>query len=68
MDDLRKPSTKVLLEESVLNLDLIKKDFIKIRSDLKDIIKYISIQKINEEQLKRGRNLEESNEGWWWWL
>ena len=68
MDDLRKPSTKVLLEESVLNLDLIKKDIIKIRSDLKDIIKYISIQKINEEQLKRGRNLEESNEGWWWWL
>ncbi len=68
MDDLRKPSTKVLLEESVLNLDLIKKDIIKIRSDLKDIIKYISIQKINEEQLKRGRNLEEANEGWWWWL
>ncbi len=68
MDDLRKPTTKVLLDESLLNLSLIKKDIGKIKSDLKDIIEYISKQKINEEKLKRGRNLEEKNGGWWWWM
>ena len=68
MDDLRKPTTKVLLDESLLNLSLIKKDIGKIKSDLKDIIEYISKQKINEEKLKRGNNLEVNTGGWWWWM
>ena len=68
MDDLRKPSTKLLLDESLLNLSLMNKDIIKIKSDLKQILEYLTIQKINEEKLKRGRNLEEKNGGWWWWM
>lgn len=68
MDDLRKPTTKILLDETLLNLKLMNKDIIKIKSDIKQIIEYISIQKINEEKLKRGRNLEEKNDGWWWWM
>mgnify|MGYP003146873944 CR=1 FL=1 len=68
MDDLRKVSTKVLLDESVLSLNLIKKDIKKIKSDIKDIIEYISVQKINEEKLKKGGNLDEKNQGWWWWM
>ena len=68
MDDLRKPTTKILLDETLLNLKLMNKDIIKIKSDIKQIIEYISIQKINEEKLKIGRNLEEKNDGWWWWM
>ena len=68
MDDLRKPSSKVLLDEALLNIQLMNKDIIKIKSDLKDIIESISIKKINEEKLKRGINLEEGNGGWWWWM
>ena len=68
MDDFRKPSTKVLLDESLLNLQLMNKDIIKIKSDLKQILEYLTIQKINEEKLKKGRNLEEKNGGWWWWM
>jgi len=68
MDDFRKPSTKVLLDESLLNLQLMNKDIIKIKSDLKQILEYLTIEKMNEEKLKRGRNLEEKNGGWWWWM
>jgi len=68
MDDFRQPSTKVLLDESLLNLQLMNKDIIKIKSDLKQILEYLTIQKINEEKLKKGRNLEEKNGGWWWWM
>jgi len=71
MDDIRKPNNKVLLEETLLHIDTIKKDVDIIKSDLKMISQFISKQKKEEELLKNGFkcNAPDTNDGgWWWWL
>ena len=68
--DLRQPTNKLLLEETLLILNTIKRDVDACKSDLKIISQHISTKKREDELLKKGININpnKSDGSWWWWL
>jgi len=48
------------------NLKVLSKDIKSIKSDIEFIKTWINKQRIEEEKLKRGQNLEQTSGGWWW--
>jgi len=65
MNDIRQPTNKTLIEEMIIKLDGLLIDVKCIKSDIKDINESLAIQKINEDKLQKGQNLDDSLQGWW---
>tara|TARA_R100000664_G_C2757202_1_gene145345 strand:- start:3521 stop:3724 length:204 start_codon:yes stop_codon:yes gene_type:complete len=63
MNDIRQPTNKTLIEEVIIKLDGLLVDVKCIKNDIKDINESLAIQKINEDKLQKGQNLDDS--GWW---
>jgi uncharacterized coiled-coil DUF342 family protein len=51
------------------SINKISSDVDSIQEDLKDIRKYIAVQKIEDEKLKTGFKCNENKpDSWWWWM
>ena len=65
--DIRQPTNKTLLEETLLQIASMQRDINSIKTFIHDIKESIAIKQINEDKLQQGQNLDDSSHFGAWW-